>query len=67
MLRIVTDDAANMPDDWEKTYDINVIPINIHFGDKTYLQFQDLDNDGFYKMVDETRKIPKTSQSTISS
>lgn len=62
MLRIVTDGAADMPIDWEKTYDINVIPINIHFGDKTYLQFRDLNNDGFYKMVDETRKIPKTSQ-----
>lgn len=62
MLRIVTDGAADMPDGWGKTYDINVIPINIHFGDKTYLQFRDLTNDGFYKMVDETRKIPKTSQ-----
>lgn len=62
MLRIVTDGAADMPVDWEKTYDIHVIPINIHFGDKTYLQFRDLNNDGFYKMVDETRKVPKTSQ-----
>jgi DegV family protein with EDD domain len=62
MLRIVTDGAADMPNEWEKTYGINVIPINIHFGEKTYLQFRDLDNDGFYKMVDETRKIPKTSQ-----
>jgi DegV family protein with EDD domain len=62
MIRIVTDGAADMPKDWEKSFDIDVIPINIHFGDKTYLQFRDLSNDGFYKMVDETRKIPKTSQ-----
>jgi DegV family protein with EDD domain len=39
-----------------------MIPINIHFGDKTFLQNVDLDNEGFYKLVDETRKIPKTSQ-----
>jgi DegV family protein with EDD domain len=62
MLRIVTDGAADMPNGWEESYEINVIPINIHFGDKTYLQYRDLTNDGFYKMVDETRKIPKTSQ-----
>lgn len=62
MLRIVTDGAADMPNDWENNFDINVVPINIHFGEKTYLQFRDLDNDGFYKMVEETHKIPKTSQ-----
>lgn len=62
MLRIVTDGAADMPPAWEKEFDIQVIPINIQFGEKSYLQYVDLDNAGFYKMVDETRKIPKTSQ-----
>ena len=62
MLRIVTDGAADMPPEWEKEFDIQVIPINIQFGEKTYLQYVDLDNAGFYKMVDETRTIPKTSQ-----
>jgi len=62
MLKIVTDGAADMPPAWEKDYDIQVVPINIQFGEKTYLQYIDLDNAGFYKMVDETRTIPKTSQ-----
>ena len=62
MLRIVTDGAADMPPEWEKEFEIEVIPINIQFGEKTYLQYVDLDNAGFYKMVDETRTIPKTSQ-----
>jgi DegV family protein with EDD domain len=62
MLRIVTDGAADMPPAWEKEFDIQVIPINIMFGEKTYLQYVDLDNAGFYKMVDETGKIPKTAQ-----
>lgn len=62
MLRIVTDGAADMPAEWQSDFDIQVIPINIHFGEKTYLQNIDLDNEGFYRMVDETRKIPKTSQ-----
>ncbi|RPH55913.1 MAG: DegV family protein, partial [Chloroflexi bacterium] len=62
MLRIVTDSTADMPLEWQKEYDIQVIPINIQFGEKTYLQGVDLDNEGFYRMVDETHKIPKTSQ-----
>jgi DegV family protein with EDD domain len=62
MIRIVTDGAADMPPAWEKEFDIQVIPINIQFGDKTYLQYVDLDTAGFYRKVDETKTIPKTSQ-----
>jgi DegV family protein with EDD domain len=62
MLRIVTDGNADMVPGWEKEYDIQVIPINIQFGEKTFLQFVELDNNGFYRMVDETKTIPKTSQ-----
>jgi DegV family protein with EDD domain len=62
MLRIITDGAADMPVGWEKEYDIQVIPINIQFGEKTYLQGVDLNNEDFYRMVEESGKIPKTSQ-----
>lgn len=64
MLRIITDGAADLPESWIKEYDIQIIPVNIQFGEKTYLQFIDLDNDGFFRMVEETHKIPKTSQPT---
>lgn len=63
MLRIVTDGAVDMPMEWEKEFEINRIPINVIFGDRTYLQYVDLDLDGFYKLVDEKGSIfPKTSQ-----
>jgi len=62
MLRIITDGAADVPLEWQKEYAIDICPINIQFGDKTYLQTIELDNEGFYKLVDETKKIPKTSQ-----
>ena len=62
MLRIVTDGAADLAPGWDKEYNINIIPINVHFGEKTFLQYEELDNEGFYKLVDETKKIPKTSQ-----
>lgn len=62
MLRIVTDGAADLPSGWEQEFEIDVIPINVHFGEKTYLQFEELDNEGFYRLVEESKKIPKTSQ-----
>jgi DegV family protein with EDD domain len=62
MLRIVTDGAADMPAGWEKEYDIQVVPINMQFGETTYLQGVDLSNEDFYRMVDESGKMPKTSQ-----
>jgi len=62
VLKIVTDGAADLPQKWQKEYQIDVVPINIQFGEKTFLQGIDLDNEGFYKLVDETRKVPKTSQ-----
>jgi len=62
MLRIVTDGAGDIIPSWGKEYGIEVIPVNILFGEKSYLQGVELDNEGFYKLVEESRKIPKTSQ-----
>lgn len=62
MLRIVTDGAGDILPSWGKEYGIDIIPVNILFGEKSYLQGVELDNEGFYKMVEENKKIPKTSQ-----
>ena len=62
MLRIVTDGAADLLPEWSEEYGIDMIPVNILFGEKSYLQGVELDNEGFYSLVDETKRIPKTSQ-----
>ncbi|MFN8413497.1 MAG: DegV family protein [Anaerolineales bacterium] len=62
MLKIVTDGAADIPAGWEKEFDIHVVPINIHFGEKTFLQNVDMDLDAFYKEVQTNKTFPKTSQ-----
>jgi DegV family protein with EDD domain len=61
-LRIVTDSAADMPSDWQQEYRIDIIPINIHFGEKTFLQGIDINNKGYYQLAEESGTIPKTSQ-----
>jgi DegV family protein with EDD domain len=64
MLKIVMDSAGEIPDEWRKEYDVYVIPVNIQFENKTYLQGIDLSNDDFYRLADSSGIIPKTSQPT---
>jgi DegV family protein with EDD domain len=64
MLRIVTDGAVDLPAEWYQQYDIQRIPINVHFGEeKTFVQDEELSMDEFYKLVDsKSLPHPKTSQ-----
>ncbi len=64
MLRITMDSAGDIPPEWLEQYDIQMIPISIHFGERTYFQGVDLTNADFYKLVEASGKIPKTSQPT---
>jgi DegV family protein with EDD domain len=64
MLKIAIDTAGDIPPEWVDEFDIKMIPINIHFGEKMYLQGIDLSNEGFYQLVDDSGTIPKTSQPT---
>lgn len=62
MLRIVLDSAGDMPPDWVSKYDLDIIPININFGENSYLQGIDLSNADFYRKANESQVFPKTSQ-----
>ncbi len=61
MIKIVTDGAADMPEGWEKEFEIEVIPLRIRFGEETLLQGRDVNKDNFYRLVIEKRLPPKTS------
>jgi DegV family protein with EDD domain len=58
------DGAGDMPQGWGTEFDIDVIPINIHFGDEVFLQGVDISDVEFYRIADESGVIPKTSQPT---
>jgi DegV family protein with EDD domain len=63
MLGIVTDGAADIPSEWMTEFEIKRIPINVHFGEKTFIQDEELTLSEFYKMVDDkSNPFPKTSQ-----
>ena len=62
MLRIVMDSAGDLPVEWIKEYQIDIIPINVHMDDKVFLENVDINIDQFYSWVKKTGRIPKTSQ-----
>lgn len=64
MLKLVMDSAGDLPVEWIERYQIHVVPINIHIGEEVYLEDVDLSKDQFYRRVEETGRIPKTSQPT---
>jgi DegV family protein with EDD domain len=61
MLKIVADSSMDMPADWDKKYEIDVLPVNIQFGDQTFRQGIDITATKFYKMINETKIISHTS------
>jgi DegV family protein with EDD domain len=62
MLHIVMDGAGDMPSEWRDLYNIDVVATPVHFDGKTYHPGVNLDFEGFYRLVDESGVIPKTSQ-----
>ena len=61
MIHIITDSTVDMPSDWMEKYNIHIIPMNIIFGARTYLDGIDVSNKNFYDMVEQTGIIPKTA------
>jgi DegV family protein with EDD domain len=61
MLKIVTDGGADMPENWVEDYQINIVPLRVLIGEKTYYQGIDLTINGFYRLLQELRVVPKTS------
>ena len=65
MFRIVIDGAGDLPEGWDNQYGIDVIPLRVNIGGATYTQGPGFTHDDFYRMVKETRTIPKTSLPSI--
>lgn len=59
---VVTDSTANLTEALVRAYDIPVIPLNVHWGEKSYLDGVTLDATTFYRWLRERKVFPKTSQ-----
>ena len=61
MLKIVTDGAVDMPQDWFQKYRIEIIPLMVRFGEEVFTQGVNIDVSNFYDLVRKKNTIPKSS------
>jgi DegV family protein with EDD domain len=50
-VAVVTDSAADLPHDWAERHGVNVIPLQVIVGDRTYRDGIDLDSDGLKELL----------------
>ncbi|MDR2532181.1 MAG: DegV family protein [Oscillospiraceae bacterium] len=61
-IRLITDSGCDIPEGWENTYNIDIIPFNIMIDDKEYWERADLKPQQFYELARNYSGIPKTNQ-----
>ncbi len=62
MIKIVTDSTAYLPESIIRQNDLRVVPLCVHFGDKTYKEGLELTTQEFYARLKEAPVLPTTSQ-----
>lgn len=60
-LRIVTDSTCDLPAETARLLDITVIPLNIHVGERTFLDGVDLTREEFYARLPGFTPAPRTA------
>lgn len=63
-IKIITDSTSDLSKELYDKYDIEVLPLYVTIGDKTYKDFYEIDAKKLYKLVSETNSFPKTAAIT---
>jgi DegV family protein with EDD domain len=58
---VVTDSTADLPDAWRERYDIEVVPLKVLFGEETFRDGVDMNNEEFFARLATSTKLPTTS------
>jgi DegV family protein with EDD domain len=61
-VAVVTDSAADIPDELIEELGIHVVPVRVHFGSRSYLDKVSLTPGEFYRELATNPEHPKTSQ-----
>ena len=61
-VAIITDSAADIPEEELDRLDIHMIPVRVHFGDRSYLDKVGITSEEFYAEIERGTEPPKTSQ-----
>ncbi len=61
-VAVVTDSAADLPEEVMDRLDIHMIPVRVHFGEHSYLDKISMSPEQFYRELATNPEHPKTSQ-----
>ena len=64
-IGLVTDSTADLPQKILESYDIEVVPLNVHFGEELFKDGVDIQTDDFYQKLEESELLPSTSQPSV--
>ena len=64
-IALVTDSTCDLPESVVKKNKITVIPLNVHFGEETFLDGIDLKSDEFFEKLTTSEIHPQTSQPSV--
>ena len=64
-IALVTDSTCDLPESVVKDKNITVIPLNVHFGDETFLDGIDLQSNEFFEKLSTSEIHPQTSQPSV--
>ncbi|MGL6108384.1 DegV family protein [Romboutsia sp.] len=60
-IKLITDGSCDLSKDIIEKYNIEVIGLNVLFGDESFIGGEEIDNQTFYKRMSESQQLPKTS------
>mgnify|MGYP001335540515 FL=1 len=64
-IALVTDSTCDLPKSVVKDKNIKVIPLNVHFGEETFLDGIDLQSNEFFEKLSTSEIHPQTSQPSV--
>ncbi|HET9729293.1 MAG TPA: DegV family protein [Acidimicrobiia bacterium] len=64
-VRIVTDSACDLPESMCKDLGIEVVPLTIRFGDREYVDREQLSTDDFWRLLESSPTLPETAAPSI--
>jgi DegV family protein with EDD domain len=64
-MKIVTDSGTDSRSLNTDGFEIHELSLKVNIGEKTYLDGQGVDLNGFYTMMDQSEDLPKTSQPAV--
>ena len=62
MVKIITDSTSDISPSMAKWLDVEVVPLEVHFGEESYLDGVNLTPSQFYEKLEKASKLPVTSQ-----